>query len=341
MQALSRYDHAARRRIGAAFRLRGLRDHTYAQRAAQAEQAFLICCASAQDREQWREDSVLWTDDHVLLGQWSRNYLPLVVRSACPPRAPIHFVEKDVEWYRSHRDLPDPGFCKLHLYESWSKSVLDVSKDADVVVIGSYFPDAIATTHALLEAGYGPVLFYDIDTPVTLAELCSRGRTEYLDAALIPHYAAYLSFTGGPALRTLEEQFGSPRAVAFYCSVDAGLHKRTEVQDRYRCDLSYLGTYAADRQPKLMHYLNGAAGLLQDASFVVAGPQYPEATPWHKNVRRFDHVAPPQHPAFYSSSRFTLNLTRHDMVVAASRLPFGCLKRPHAEQPSSPTAGMD
>jgi len=79
----------------------------------------------------------------------------------------IHFVEKDVEWYRSHRDLPDPGFCKLQLYESWSKSASDLSKDADVVVVGSYFPDAIATTHALLEAGYGPVLFYDIDTPVT------------------------------------------------------------------------------------------------------------------------------------------------------------------------------
>jgi spore maturation protein CgeB len=228
----------------------------------------------------------------------------------------IHFVEKDVEWYRSHRDLPDPGFCKLQIYEGWSKSVLDVSKDADVVVVGSYFPDAIATTHGLLEAGYGPIVFYDIDTPITLAELCSRGKTEYLDAALIPHFAAYLSFTGGPALRTLEEQFGSPRAVAFYCSVDASLHKRTEVQDRYRCDLSYLGTYAADRQPKLMRYLNGAARILEDASFVVAGPQYPETTPWHKNVRRFDHVAPPQHPTFYSSSRFTLNLTRHDMVVA-------------------------
>ena len=50
VQALDRYGYAARRRIGAAFRLRGLRDHTYAQRAAQVEQAFLICCASAQDR---------------------------------------------------------------------------------------------------------------------------------------------------------------------------------------------------------------------------------------------------------------------------------------------------
>lgn len=228
----------------------------------------------------------------------------------------IHFIEKDVEWYRSNRDLPAPEFCKVQLYDQWDRSLLQVSKDADAIVVGSHFPDAIIATYALLEAGYGPILFYDIDTPVTLAELMSRGKTEYLDPALIPEYDAYLSFTGGPALQTLEQIFGSPHAVGFYCSVDPSLHKRTEVDLAYRCDLSYLGTYAPDRQRKLMHFLNGAARLMPLASFLVAGPQYPENLPWRPNVRRLDHVAPAQHPAFYSSSRFTLNLTRSDMVAA-------------------------
>lgn len=43
--ALDRYDEAARRRIGEAFRERALRCHTYAQRAAQAERAFGECLA--------------------------------------------------------------------------------------------------------------------------------------------------------------------------------------------------------------------------------------------------------------------------------------------------------
>jgi spore maturation protein CgeB len=228
----------------------------------------------------------------------------------------VHFIEKDVEWYRNHRDLPSPTFCTLELYDSWSDCMLQASKDADVVVVGSYFPDAIAATYALLDAGLGPVMFYDIDTPITLAELCSCGKTSYLDATLIPHYAVYLSFCGGPALRVLEDRFGSPQAVPIYCSVDPGLYRRTPVEQKYRCDLSYLGTYAADRQAKLMRYLNGAATLLSDADFLVAGPQYPDDIPWQDNVRRLEHVAPPQHAAFYSSSRFTLNLTRQDMVVA-------------------------
>ena len=46
VDALVTYDTAARRRIGEAFHARALRDHTYAQRAAQADQAFRECIAA-------------------------------------------------------------------------------------------------------------------------------------------------------------------------------------------------------------------------------------------------------------------------------------------------------
>jgi spore maturation protein CgeB len=231
----------------------------------------------------------------------------------------IHFVEKDVEWYRSNRDLPEPTFCTVHLYENWateSASLLHLAKDADVVVIGSYFPDAIATANELFAAGRCPVLFYDIDTPITMAQLRSNRATGYLEAAQIPHFAAYLSFTGGPALRELEQSFGSPRAVPFFCSVDPDLYHPTPPRAGLQCDLSYLGTYAPDRQPKLSALLDDTAASLPHMQFVVAGPQYPEHLAWQTNVRRIIHISPPDHPAFYSSSRFTLNLTRDDMVRA-------------------------
>ncbi|MDP9039780.1 MAG: glycosyltransferase [Acidobacteriota bacterium] len=231
----------------------------------------------------------------------------------------IHFVEKDVEWYRSNRDLPQPPFCTVHLYDDWcgaGKALVALAHDADAVIVGSYFTDAIVATQALLEAHARPILFYDIDTPITLAGLRSRGATEYLSAALIPHYAAYLSFTGGPALRELEQTFHSPWAVPFYCSVDPEMYRPVPVRPEFHCDLSYLGTYAADRQPKLMRLLDRTAALLPERRFIVAGPQYPPAATWAPNVDRIVHLAPPQHPAFYCSSRFTLNLTRDEMVAA-------------------------
>ena len=231
----------------------------------------------------------------------------------------IVFIENDVEWYRSNRDLPNPDYCTVLLYEDWHRehaNLIQQSQDADAIVIGSYFPDAIAATEQLLAQTHAPLLFYDIDTPITLAALRSTGRTDYLDAALIPHYSAYLSFTGGPALRELETRFGSPHAVAFYCSVDPDIYHPTPVTPNFRCALSYLGTYAPDRQPKLMQLLDQTAQLLPKENFIVAGPQYPADIAWSPNVARTIHLSPPQHPAFYSSSRFTLNLTRDDMVAA-------------------------
>ena len=231
----------------------------------------------------------------------------------------IRFIEKDVEWYRSNRDLPEPEFCSVRLYEEWqseARSLIREAADADAIVIGSYFPDAIVATRMLLEAGHGPLLFYDIDTPITMSHLRAGTPCDYLDAALIPHYSAYLSFTGGPTLSELETRFGSPHALAFYCSVDPDLYRPREINPEHRCDLSYLGTYARDRQPKLMHLLNDTAHRLSEKHFIVAGAMYPEHLPWASNVTRIIHVSPPAHPAFYSSSRFTLNLTRNEMIAA-------------------------
>jgi spore maturation protein CgeB len=231
----------------------------------------------------------------------------------------IHFIEKDVEWYRSNRDLPRPAFCSVQLYNSWSDSaasLLQASADADAIVIGSYFPDAIAAALELLDAGFGPLIFYDIDTPITMSQLRARGRTDYLEAAMIPHYSAYLSFTGGPVLRELEDRFGSPQAVPFYCSVDPELYRPLPTREIYCSDLSYLGTYAPDRQSKLTRFINGTAALLPGSRFLVAGPQYPPGTTWETNVDRIIHLSPSDHPSFYSSSRFTLNLTRAEMVAA-------------------------
>ncbi len=232
----------------------------------------------------------------------------------------IDFVEKDVEWYASHRDLAEPGYCRVWLYSDWVKDGRELARklsaDADVIAIGSYFPDAIQGTYDLLDLGMAPVTFYDIDTPITLAALRATGRTEYLDANLIPSYSAYMSFTGGPALAELETCFGSPRAVALYCSVDPDLYQKIPARADYEADLSYLGTYAPDRQAKLVSLLAEPASRLPDQSFLVAGPMYPASAAWSKNTRRIAHVAPADHPAFYSSARFTLNLTRSEMVLA-------------------------
>ncbi len=228
------------------------------------------------------------------------------------------FVEKDVPWYRNNRDLARPGFATVLLYEDWrleQARILRDTADADLVMVGSYFPDGVAAAEALFSQQPCPIFFYDIDTPVTLEALRTCGGTEAILAAQIPHYDAYLSFTGGPALDELRTRFGARRALPLYCSVDTQVYRPVKTDGRYACDLSYLGTYSQDRQPKLERMLLAVARFAQQRQFVVAGAQYPEME-WPANVTWMEHVAPKDHPAFYSSARFTLNLTRDAMVRA-------------------------
>lgn len=227
----------------------------------------------------------------------------------------ILFLEREVPWYAANRDLSEPDYCRLHFYrdlaglERWQ----DVVAEADVVIVGSYVPDGVEVGAWVQRNARGVTAFYDIDTPVTIAKL-ARGEFEYVSPAVISGYDLYLSFTGGPTLDLLESRYGARRALPLYCSVDPESYVPLDLPKRW--DLSYLGTYSPDRQPTLERLLLEPARRLPDRRFVVAGPQYPQNIAWPANVERIEHCPPADHAAFYSASRFTLNVTRADMIAA-------------------------
>jgi nucleoside-diphosphate-sugar epimerase/spore maturation protein CgeB len=227
----------------------------------------------------------------------------------------VLFLERDVPWYRHQRDLSDPDYCRLEFYRSveelrrWRAEI----RDSDAVMVGSYVPDGVEVGRLVQRIARGVTAFYDIDTPVTLAKL-EHGDFEYVSPKLIAGYDLYLSFTGGPTLGRIESQFGSPRARALYCSVDPELYRPVDLQKTW--DLTYLGTYSDDRQPTLERLLLEPARRLPHLKFCVAGPQYPDSIEWPSNVERIEHLPPSEHADFYSASRYTLNVTRADMIAA-------------------------
>ena len=77
-----------------------------------------------------------------------------------------------------------------------------------------------------------------------------------------------------------------------------------------------MGTYSDDRQPVLERLLLQPARVWSQGRFVVAGPQYPDSVAWPLNVARIEHLGPADHRRFYNQQRFTLNVTRADMVAA-------------------------
>jgi spore maturation protein CgeB len=226
----------------------------------------------------------------------------------------VLFLERDVPWYASSRDLPEPDFCELALYDDrdaaltrWGDRILS----ADAVIVGSYVPEGVRLIDRL--AGMGPrrLLFYDIDTPVTLAKL-DRGDEEYVAARQVPLFDAYLSFAGGEVLTHLERVRGARLALPLYCSVDPDAYPHRPAESP-RWSLGYLGTYSDDRQPTLEALLLEPARRLPQHRFVVAGPQYPAQIDWPANVERIEHLPPADHAAFYNDQGFTLNVTREAM----------------------------
>lgn len=229
----------------------------------------------------------------------------------------VLFLERDKPWYAANRDLPRPPWGRMALYDDLAElqaRFTGAVRAADAVIVGSYVPEGVAVGRWVQRTARGVRAFYDIDTPVTLSRLL-RGDAEYIRADMVADYDLYLSFTGGPILRGIEREYGVPLARALYCSVDPEAY-RPLPEAAPRWDLGYLGTYSADRQPALAARLLDPARAWPQGRFVVAGPQYPDAIAWPGNVERIEHLPPDRHPGFYTAQRFTLNVTRADMVAA-------------------------
>ncbi|MFN2475465.1 MAG: glycosyltransferase [Chthoniobacterales bacterium] len=228
----------------------------------------------------------------------------------------VLFLERDQPWYAENRDLPHPPFGETHLYNGipeLKRRFTDQVREADCVIVGSYVPDGIAIGDWVNDNAEGVTAFYDIDTPVTLAAL-QRGDCDYLSEQLIARYSIYLSFTGGPTLRKIERDYNSRMARPLYCSVDPEMYFVENAATKWA--LGYLGTYSDDRQPTVHKFMIDVAAQESEQRFVVAGPQYPGSITWPANVERIMHLEPKFHRAFYNSQRFTLNVTRADMIRA-------------------------
>lgn len=227
----------------------------------------------------------------------------------------VVFFERDVPYYRAARD-PGPFGCELVLYEDF-ESVLPIVdrslSSVDAAIVTSFCPDAQVASERVLSSRAKVRVFYDLDTPVTLS-LLERGESvDYLPSFGLGDFDLVLSFAGGPALERLQTRLGARRALPLFGSVDVSSYRPAPPDDRFVADLSYLGTYSPDREDAFRHLFVEPARALPQSRFVLGGSQYPEGAPWPANIHWHRHVAPSDHPAFHSSARLALNLTRQPM----------------------------
>lgn len=230
----------------------------------------------------------------------------------------VHFFERDTPYYAAHRDLTALPSAIIHLYSDWSAIAQEAARelsDAEVGMVTSYCQDGRAASELVRDSGLWRKAFYDMDTPVTLSRLEKGEAVPYLPNGGFTGFDIVFSYTGGLALERLRDILGAQRAAALYGWVDPEVYYRVSPEPKFAANLSYLGTYATDRQQALEDLLVRPAENLERYQFLVGGAMYPGTQLWPKNIRFIDHVTPSDHRAFYSSSPITPNITRGSMAA--------------------------
>jgi spore maturation protein CgeB len=230
----------------------------------------------------------------------------------------VYFFERDVPYYAAHRDASEFPFVHLRLYSDWADIAPLAARElagADVGIVTSYCADGESASRLVLDAKPWRTVFYDMDTPVTLSRLERGESVPYLPAGGLADFDLVLSYTGGRAIEDMRHKLGARSAATLYGWVDPDVYYRVERVPRYAADFSYLGTYSHDREEAFNQLFLAAANRLAGSRFVVGGAMYRDAANWPGNVKHFEHVAPPEHRAFYSSSPLTLNVTRSSMAA--------------------------
>jgi spore maturation protein CgeB len=251
---------------------------------------------------------------------WGNGHATLwrgLIRALTTRGHSVVFYEHDVPYYRMNRDLFELPGGELVLYEDWSEVTSQSERhiaEADVAMVTSYCPHGVEATELVLCAPHATRVFYDLDTPVTLSRLRRREPIGYIGPRGLEGFDLVLSYTGGGALDALRSELRAERVAPLYGHVDPDVHRPVEPLDRFASNLSYLGTYAADRQNQLEALFVEPARRRAQQRFLIGGAQYPQDFPWSENIFFARHLPPSEHPAFFSSSRLTLNVTRQAMA---------------------------
>jgi spore maturation protein CgeB len=261
---------------------------------------------------------------------WGNGHATLwrgLCRALAAAQHEVVFFEHDTPYYRSTRDVFSLESGELVLYDDWQSIQARAAtelRDADAGIVTSYCPDGVAASALLLDSPRPVRVFYDLDTPVTLASLEHGERPAYIPERGLADFDLVLSFTGGSALTLLRERLGAQRVAPLYGHVDPLVHRPVAPEPRFQGELSYLGTYSADRQAHVEELLLGPARDLPARRFVLGGSMYPDSGSFPANLLHHSHVPPSEHAAFFCSSRLTLNVTR-DTMARLGHCPSGRL----------------
>ncbi len=229
----------------------------------------------------------------------------------------ITFFEPDAYERQKHRDIEDPDWARIVVYDPHDteslKRHLSWSADCDVVVKAS----GVGVLDDFLEAQVAAMpewvckVFWDVDAPATLERLGSSPQDSFHGA--LPLFDLVLTYGGGKRVTEQYVDLGARACHAIYNGFDPDVHYPVPASPGFACDLSFLGNRLPDREARVEEFFLRAAQLAPEQSFLFGGNGWADK-PIPQNVRYIGHVYTADHNVFNCSARMVLNVSRDSMA---------------------------
>lgn len=229
------------------------------------------------------------------------------------------FYEPDAFDRQKHRDIPDPDYAEIVVYDAGSESdVVDavrLARHADLIVkaSGVGVHDELLEKAVLdLQSPERLVFFWDVDAPATLERMQNDGDDPF--RSLVSEYDMVLTYGGGDPVVRAYEAFGARRCVPIYNALDPATHHPVDSDPRFDADLAFLGNRMPDREKRVWEFFFHPARQLGEKMFLIGGSGWDQHVPEAGNITYLGHVYTRDHNAFNCTPRSVLNITRDSMV---------------------------
>jgi spore maturation protein CgeB len=245
------------------------------------------------------------------------TYYRGVLRALAHRGHQITFYEPDAYDRQKHRDIPDPEWARIVVYDPHDDIQVDqhlsASAQADVVVKAS----GVGVLDEFLEARISQTrppalkIFWDVDAPATLDRISGNPADPFHSA--LRKFDLVFTYGGGNPVVRRYRALGAQDCIPIYNAFDPDVHFPVEPDPRFTCDVSFLGNRLPDREARVDQFFVHAAELAPDEQFLLGGSGWQDK-PLPANVRYVGHVYTADHNAFNCSSDFVLNISRDSMA---------------------------
>jgi len=245
------------------------------------------------------------------------TYYRGIVRALHARGYDVTFYEPDAYERQQHRDIDDPDWARVVVYEPTEEGVFGAIRagcGADIIVKTS----GVGVFDELLEAAVlayrrpgAMTIFWDVDAPATLDRVQQNPNDAF--RALIPQYDLILTYGGGEPVVRGYAACGARACVPIYNALDPDTHHPTARDPRFRGHLGFLGNRLPDREARVEEFFLRAASLAPHRRFVIGGSGWDDkAMP--PNVAYVGHVFTRDHNAFNCTPLAVLNISRDSMA---------------------------